>query len=302
MRYREILEAPLDGYELHGDWSDQETHDPQPVITGDNAPSAEYLRKTHKGNSFVSKFDRALIQKPETEAAVRRYFARFRLPIHLFFLNAEDGLQIANHFIDFGDLENPEEMNPDNRLRSTHARIWELLGPEISERVRQIRAEQPDACVIILTHNEGGPKRHPLTPWMIVHRIAHATTSIGNVIETKYELQVVADAYGISLKHPTPIDHVIRMRFEVSRAISTFRAARENNILNNSPIEFGAELFTQLVIQGRIKFQLPDEIGGHAIDPAKRPQAMQALKKLEAYVNEFYGETEQNMRGKVYVC
>jgi hypothetical protein len=297
MRYHEITEAPLDGYELHGDWSDQETHDPQPAIHADKTPSAHHLRQKYGDNSFVSKFDRALIQKPETEAALRKVFARFNIPIYLFFLNSEAGRQIAVHYLDFGKLKNTTSLTNPN---SGHARMKDLLGPGIYSRIREIHGAHPDACIIILTHNEGGDKRHPLTPWMIVHRIAHAYGPGGNFLESKTtDLWAIADAYRLTRES---VHDIVGLRFDISRAICTFRAAREDNILDNSGVEIGAELFTQFVMQGRVKLQLPAEIRGKPLDPAQKAKAEAALRNLEDYANAYLGAAEGNLKGTVHVC
>jgi hypothetical protein len=308
MRYIDVLlesilaEAPLAGYELYGNWDDDQTHYAKPVVNADSAVNDE---TTYDNNSFVSKFDRALIQKPESEAALKRYFAKFEMPVYVFFLNDDSGIDIARNYLDFGAVFDPDSVKFPNH-RNTG--IWQALGKAITNRIGDVQSQHPNALIVILTHNEGGAKRHPMTPWMIVHRMAHAMIDRSNInFHSIYHspMFAIAEAYR---GDPRTGGHVEKDDiYEVLEAICTFRAAREGNILGGEQLEIVCELFTQYMVRGHVILELPEfmTLGGKKLPrPTEdlHASAQSALRYIAEKVNEKFAKMIEHATGKVMVC
>lgn len=158
MRHFEIFEAPLANYELYGDWSNDQ-HIPNPVVNL-NTPEVtdEYISQF--SNSFVSAFDRTLIQKPETEKALKKFFKHLPMPINVFFFNDAQALKIADQALDHGEFHF-ENLG----YESEEDLIFGIFEKRLQERLKKLRSKK--AITFVLTQNEGGSKRHPLTPWSL---------------------------------------------------------------------------------------------------------------------------------------
>lgn len=319
MRYRDLTEAPLASYELYGDWNNDH-HIGHPIYApgedgGDGEGSVplgyDDIDEKHK-NSFVSKFDRALVQSPETEAALQRFFRHLPMPINVFFLNKPAALYIARDFLDYGELGKDDKDKKAWQPEGGNKLIWGIVGAELKKRLKKAQKD-PRSITFLLTHNEGGSKRHPLTPWMIVHRIAHASGVIlGTALTSSFyaELQALAKAYGVAF-HAT--------KYDMMRSICTFRAAREDNILNNTELELACELMTQYMVRGTVVLRLPETFAykhPEGMTPEEflthdneypatlkdRAAAEKAIASITKRLNERFADGLEKCQGGIYVC
>ena len=274
-----IVEAPLGDYHLEGDWHDTENHIGGALV---NARGKGSLSHPDIGNnSFVSKYDRYLIQKPETEAALRKAFSHLPQTIHVIFFNHKNGLKIAKKFLDLGDLNNTDSPNE----------MAGLLGKALVAKIEEMRESDPDAIIFVLTHNEGGDKRHPITPWMIAHRMAHASHILNKM--QSY------DAMVSKMLNDNNISYTGQRLMSVLKAMCTFRAAREDNILQDNPIELYCEMFTQYLMTGKITLQPPEFIRQHLSNGYSLENFTQRMEDL---YNNGCREVIPLLSGKTMVC
>lgn len=273
MRLEDLMEAPLGAYELFGNWNTEE-HEPRSVVYPDSPD--EDLPDGLGDNSFVSKFDRALIQDPKTEATLRRFLKKIDMPIHVLFLNSRAGLEIAKDFLDYGEYDDERENSENMRA---------LLGKALTSRIASLRKDRK-ALVVVLTHNEGGEKRHPMTPWMIVHRMAHAcgadTLSLG--VEFNAELMELKRLVGLN-----PLAAL--------KAINTFRAARENMMVGDVEVEVACELFTQYIVTGRVKFRVPQGTPQKNVATVER-----IVRSMEERLTELLDDYIKRLAGQTVIC
>lgn len=295
MRYREITEAPLADYRTFGDW-DNDHHEAKPQIDGEYGLTPKRREElVQNGNSFMSKIDRALIRKPETEAALRKAFARVPFSMYVYFLNDPAGIEMAIHHLDYG---------PAYPTGNANSKVHAILGQEVMTEVRRVLAQDKKGLVFILTHNEGGAVRHPLTPWMIAHRMSHAsgsTISTGDYHSLLYDM---ASAYVPEGTDPDRYDIAA-----MARECCTFKAARDNNMLNDDMGEHIAEIMAQYLMTGRARFALPPRLrrssdGGGDLtkDPEILAHAQKAVAKMEEMINDKIDDHLHSLRGKILVC
>lgn len=150
----DISEAPLADFQTFGDWSDNTTHLPPKEKNSD----AWDWDKGNGQNSFVSKIDRKLVQDISTKTKLTQFLAKHDIDFYLYMVNTPE-MKVFHRNIDFS------EITPKNAQFSHF--------PKDLQDILATRFDQ-GGIQIVLTHNEGGAKRHALTPWMICHRMAHA--------------------------------------------------------------------------------------------------------------------------------
>ena len=298
-----LAEAPLGNYELHGDW-ENDRHVPVAVIDGGGpitdpkSTPGDERSIDPKGNSFASRIDRALVRDPRTEDALRRSLAHLPLTFHLLFLNGAEGIRIAQGFLDSGNY------TPGNE-------IDDALGTDMIKRIASLRKEDPKSVIILLTHNEGGTVRHPLTPWMIVHRLAHASqytfrhgryspSHPHNSIEKC--IRHVASCYDVQSVQTDTTDEQVLLQ------LCTFRSARENMVNQTVGLETGCELLTQYMMTGTTKMRAPDALmmGPHKCPlkrgPLYRQQAAAFALDLQNALNDHIAAYLAEMEGETYIC
>ncbi len=302
MRYRDITEAPLGDYQLHGDWSN-DRHVATPVIDGSGAivdpkspPGAE-REIDAKGNSFASRFDRAMVQDPRTEAALRRSLVHLAPTFHLLFLNGPEGLRIAQSYLDHG------------RHTPGDDHVEDALGSEMLGRLAALRDRDPQSIIVLLTHNEGGTARHLLTPWMIVHRLAHASQYLfryERMLPTG-DMQRPTTGEQILYQLSQCYDHgvVIEPRFEDEMLLQlcTFKAARDNTINDALSLEVGCELMTQYMMTKKVTLKLPETMKiGYSHFPLKHRQVDKAKRLIQELEDNLNASFIQGMVGHTYIC
>jgi hypothetical protein len=297
-----LAEAPLGNYELHGDW-DNERHVAVPVIDGGGAiidPKSEPGDERSidpKGNSFASRFDRALVKDPRTEAALRKALAHLPQTFHLLLMNGEEGLRIAQSYLDNGKY-------------SPGDHIDDALGEPMLKRLEALRAKEPDSVIILLTHNEGGKTRHPLTPWMIVHRLAHAAEFLyrnGKRIPSGRQTKIEQLLYSMAKCYEHPFG-ILDQHHEdqVLVQMCTFRSAREGSIRHTITAELGCEILTQYMMTGKVTLRVPETLklvsGNYPMKNFHSQQAATIAHQLEAEFNRSIPAFLGSMSGRTFIC
>lgn len=293
------------GIEHHGDWSNDEHSDT--MIAADEASHSEFFGK----NSFISRIDRKLATNPRLLDRLTTAFQRHQTPFYLYMFNHPDMSYFLEH-LDYGRIENNRTMSFAARDPAT---ITSLFGEKLIETFESRRKE--GSIQIVLTHNEGGSTRHPLTPWIIAHRMAHgllgtdpdrmATVNLmrgwfANVVRSHYVWRRPA---GHISNHPTR-DEQAFSGFEMAKRVCTFKSARENNILDDAPLELYAEMFTQYLMTGKIgRNPAPDEVKGFrgaSFHLEKRNEAEDEIEGIFSDILERIENILEESQGHVFIC
>lgn len=239
MKLRDIFESPLASYDLHGDWSDREEN------LGPKT-SGEIDSLSNAKNSFINKRDRVLATKPETKQRLGKLLvngADYKFAIHI--IN-DPRMLVFLDVLDYGRIDGSAtgaDMLKQMEASGGPARtIWNI-----------ITARKKDEITFILAHNEGGEVRHPLTPWIIMHRCAHALPYTGVHFERDFS---------------TPIYNYIKKQFpgddtwlasevaqEIIWSLYTFKSGRERKM--NDSEEEAMEVLTQYMVKGDLPFNKP---------------------------------------------
>lgn len=297
----QVTEAPLVGYELYGQgWDDTKSH--AGMVRGDT----EVVR--NGDHSFVSRRDRMAVTDPATEEKLRRVFAKHKTNFYLYFVNGPEMAAFIDD-LDFGPLS----------LRGDHAK---LFPDEMRARMKK-RLGQHNTIQVVLTNNEGGDVRTPLSPWMITHRMCHAlmggnglygsVSGDSGVFRTK-----MRDAFNRLFVdgrkcYASPQYLTTESRAEFLRRVCTFKAARDNRILDmgSSYAEAVCDLFVQYLWKGSIETNPPFEYTSdlnHDSQPkgdyplVDREGMQKVLDTFVATVNAIFAEQLRMATGKIVVC
>lgn len=290
MRIFDLIEAPLASYDTHGDWSDREENVTYPVQTRPELPDGPK-------NSFLSKRDRILATKPETKERLKSMLFKgpenYRYAIHV--LNDPALIRFITEYLDFGriDIGNPV-------LRELEADGYKTLTNIVANR-------KANEITFVLTHNDGGDVRHPLTPWIIMHRCAHAlpvnSSEVSKITGTMFN----------RIRATMP-DHYLGYEVDAirdfMRAIYTFKSGREGKVEDDT--EEAAELMTQFMVRGeiifnpapeRLTFKAGDDSGETItwVDP-DHEETQRMLDFRRQYIERQFKEILDDAIGGVYVC
>lgn len=295
MRYRDIMEAPLAGVEHHGDWSSDE-HVNKPFRAGDPDGYQEIKRT---GNSFLSRQDRRLVRDPATVAKLETTFARFDTRFYVYFFNAPEMAFFLNN-IDHGEFR----MDDSYALANFPAPfVHKIMGRRDSQTIQ-----------FILTNNDGGDVRHRLTPWMIVHRMVHGLIGEGGMdkadawVSEAKKLAGVIYGIGEGLLEKSDATEMLL------KAICTFRAAREDNILHDLPLELVVEMMVQWIVTGKLVLKEAPEtllfarefhiMGRMEYEPKKAtriPSHAKAVSAFETRMVREFQKTLQDAKGRIFI-
>lgn len=226
--------------------------------------------------------DRKIIQSPKAQAKIRRVLAKVPQTIDLVFFDS--GAPVTN-VIAHGDQIGGVFHRPGLAARWPHL-------PEPSS---------PDAITVILTHNEGA-NRVQLSPWIIMHRMAHAVTfspdsDYKNIIEgMAYDLDEMVDVirggWGLS-------------RLAITYYLGTMKSAREQNL--NASEEIIMEWFAQYCVQGRITLNRMTEewLRANSHEPVREGDAAYinevAIQPNEGQLNRRCEDLLKKLEGKVVI-
>lgn len=277
-RARKLTEAPLGGYELHGQgWEDTQHSEPARTSSKAGSPFTKH--------SFVSKVDRVLARDPKTEAALRKMFSRVTQDVYLYLVNSPE-MELFMQNLDYGYINTKDDE-------------FKLFPEELQKAV--LSRDNGNSIQVILTHNEGGSKRHALTPWMIVHRMAHAVLTGNENFSTDNLLDGLEKGYAFVRDQEDVA--------EIYRNVCTFGSARNNNILGDKAgpqfNELNCELFTQFIVTGKVKFQMPPEVivrGDRELEMVDAHALQNVLSTAEQEITAWFEQLLGELTGCVFVC
>lgn len=288
MKIHQLFEAPIADISHYGDWS-SDNHGPS-MEAGNNEMGA------HGNDSFISKIDRRMAQDPKNLEILTRYFRSRKEDFYIYFINdAEVGLNFFSN-LDYGEIK-PSDPEWD----------WFDKYADGDFREKVVERINDNSIQIILTHNDGGAVRHNLTPWMMVHRMAHA---LYQMVAGQYEYSVVntlcRGMYETEEGEELP-DWFIdgELDTEILKSMATFKSARDNNILNDSILEIFCEMFTQYIVKGEVSYRKPAD---RLVVPS---EAVSVFRKddWETYARWFCGEKSDEFeralakcKGGIFVC
>ncbi len=197
-----------------------------------------------KSSSFRHAQDRKLLTNPK---AIEKIKSAWKGPDEV-----EFNVMLLNHKSGIGYSQIGE------LTFEAFAKDW----PEIYEQCRDsLRA---DAVNVLYLNNSGAP-RHPMTGWIMAHRMGHAllgrsSSHYMKEADRRYwdYVEQLAEAYRLPRTFATGLR--LAGRFDNSllailREICTFRSARMKKIA--TPYEGFFELFAQYLITGGIKLNTP---------------------------------------------
>ena len=138
------------------------------------------------------------------------------------------------------------------------------------------KIDTANAITVVHCRNLGSlspRKHHPLTGWIMCHKIHHILllnehtrklffpTSISHLMnEIVCEISNADAKYGI-LCYPTM--YIERLKVDYLLPMFTFLSARQNNV--NNIIDFEAEIFTQIALQGKLRLDIPNLVTSLAL-------------------------------------
>ncbi len=161
-RIEELMEAPLEGYHLlgTGDTDFDPSRPESPAWTRDQE-SSEIRRNNPE--PFFRKSDRKMIHNPQTVETLQRVFGRIGLRIHFVFINDRENMNFGN-MIDFP-------------LQGKGI-LGYVSNEQHIEYVQALRSRDPESFIVIFRGNDpdGYSEHVSLSPWMMIHRLAHIIT------------------------------------------------------------------------------------------------------------------------------
>lgn len=166
--------------------------------------------------------DQKIIQSPKAEAKIRRVLARIPQTIDIMFRDTGAPItDVLKHADEVGGVFTRAALN---------------LPPPA----------KPDTILLILTNNEGF-KRVQLSPWIIMHRLAHGIA----VSESSQEANILFRVM-LSLQE---IFDILRSTWMISNreaayALGSMKSARERKL--SVPMELIMEMFAQYCVTGKV--------------------------------------------------
>jgi hypothetical protein len=231
MRYRDIIEAPIDQYSAVGDWDD-----PKGSFRGSNRGDIE---TSHK-----------LIHSPVAVKKIRAAWERVPQKFNFWMVNDTKNKQVRSQIYSIEDFRKDPRFEP--------------YAKDINPSVDAIN-------VIYTTNFTNESNYKPMTAWIMAHRLVHVfqMNRLGRSLYVSMEsdlaniLRDTVEAYGLPrvrgsdmLSLATGYDTGLPIL--ISRMF-TMRSARMSKLKN--PLDYPAELLAQHLISGRIRFnQLPPSL------------------------------------------
>lgn len=200
---------------------------------------------SEKGKSFNDKRDRKMLANSRLEDIARKKFGKTPYILNLYFVNRQ-GLR---KFTETGS----KDLNW----------VKENIGEDVAEKIKPHYQEEDNINVVFVSNV--ADDKHPMTPWIMAHRISHAiyadrnNPAVAQLDEALVQFFVqFLENYGISLPYKKRMYQFSSKEQEffkyVIQSIGTFRSAKKGNIRN--PYELLHELFAQWVISGgNLKFK-----------------------------------------------
>jgi hypothetical protein len=237
MRYRDLVEAPIDQYAAVGNWDD-----PSGSFRSSNRADIE---KSHK-----------IIQSPAAVNKIRLAWAKIPQKFNFWMLNAPEPTKSSNVAVyDIADFEKDHRFDP----------YRDQIKPS------------SDAINVIFTTNLTSVSNYkPMTAWIMAHRLMHSIQfGLGKrfkdqyAIYSKIERDMAAllvktmQAYGYDTtasKNDLPvISWNAKAGNSLISKLFTMRSARSGKIENQG--DAAAELMAQHMLTGRISFnELPSNL------------------------------------------
>lgn len=215
-----------------------------------------------RNSSFRSPADRGILQSPKGIEKIKRLWQNTSNDFNMYMVNSPE----ANRYTEVGIVSK-------EWLEENMPKTYPFL---------QLRDDQIN---VIFTNNKA-TQRHPMTAWIIAHRLGHAfwTWSFGTgnagrsshgyketrqqmlfyvgQLASQYSDSFTSDQMGIrygSGQTTTAHDTHEKIFLGLYNEIGTMKSARDRKIRNE--FEFLHELFAQYIITGSVKFNpLPDSI------------------------------------------
>jgi hypothetical protein len=195
--------------------------------------------------------DRRLINHPKMDAKLRTLFEKAPVKIDLVFIQNK-----------------PSEFSG--------------LGDKIKSFLRKNGVTvDPNAITIVLTENDAGDGRIPMTPWIIGHRLCHAI--LDSFDEEKHALEQRAANI---VKSYLGYDSLGGYHSKIWDELGTFGAARDGKVRGIN--EFVVESMVQYLSRGKITYNV--------VEPLNELRT----RKLEADLATFYKGILQDNVGKVF--
>jgi len=256
MRYSELLEAPIDNYELVGNWGDQE-----------------------KANSFHDPKDRRAVQSPKLQAHARKMFGNTDHVLNFFFINAPGMRKFSEH----GFMEKTDVAK---NFPLVVERIEEK-GIDTSESINVIFVSNSGANKVpmtpwIMAHRIGHAIQADIRGFI-------RRTGAWHDYEIElydYIKRILSDYYNYDLDRTKFVSDKSLAKFY--EAIGTMKSAVNNN-LGGRPYEFVYELFAQYITTGDIKFRtMPMSFGirGNKYSFKPDPDDNDSVQKQLEYTSE----------------
>lgn len=277
-----LFEMPMASYNLHGNWNLDEPDPETPVSLDDET-------QQRPENSFVDRHDRRLVNNPRIQQRVGDLLMRFPVPIHVHLWNSRSALWFYDN-LDYQKMDRDALNRLPNALRTIMTK------------------RSPDEITVLLAHNEGGSSKHPLSPWMILHRIAHALDGIGGA-QTMSQFTEVKDNIPRLYRNVETGEAPDKFNGAVAflNQVCTFKAARENKVLLDAPSygEGFTEMLVQFLIKGEVPFNAPPDsitVDGLEYKAIDRDRIMFRMKMFESWVNAHCRKVVDNAKGGAFIC
>lgn len=255
-----------------------------------------------RNSSFRNSDDRGILKSPKGIEKIKRLWQNTSNDFNMYMVNSPE----ANKFTEVGVVSK-------EWLEKNMPKTYSFL---------QLRDDQIN---VIFTNNKAS-QRHPMTAWIIAHRLGHAFWTYSGVeggnnrqyIETReqmlfyigqlanqYAIQNTERRYQGANRVMADTEHE-KIFLGLYNEIGTMKSARDRNIRNE--VEFLHELFAQYIITGSVKFNpLPDSIKVGRSTLRFRGQEMDRiyydgiLEDLANTLNDYFQAALDASVGSIYV-
>jgi hypothetical protein len=238
MRWKEISEAPIADFEVHGDTSQE--------------------------GSFRMD-DLKAMSNPKWLKKVEHYFSRVPQNINLYLVNVADFVGAVG--IRFNRYRNLGRLDEWSGIRSL-AEVQKIIG--------KVPPNAEQSITVVLVENEGDG-RIPLTPWMVAHRMAHAlltpdrgdigiargafldkaNTFISGAANRLSKIPHIRDELEALGHNPDVLAPIQKIQL-IGMELAKFKSAQTGKIPEGREGELIVELLAQYLVQGKITFKRMD--------------------------------------------
>lgn len=266
MRWKDISEMPVQNMHHFTKPGDEtgKTRRTEPLQRGPEAFASG------PRSSFRKKADKKLASNVKR---VTKAFAKSEHDFDFYFVNSPE----ANKHTEVG-MVSPEW------LRTQMPEFWKIFHEKWNE----------DHISIIFTNNKGA-NWVPMTPWIMAHRIGHASRRdenffTSNRVDSGYDafvkefmhwvneiFQNVYDTHPVRSAFPWRREEQLKLK-HFYEMIGTFKSARQKNLRDY--FEMYNELIAQYLIKGEVKFNTLEPSFGNRRNMWRTPHDQEDLQQL----------------------